>query len=423
MAQQSKVVEERWYGIGEGLLKGITTTWYICSILTRGYSGASFQRFPSRQAAEEWMFHVHGIRNPDLIDLQTAQAAVARAEAADAETALQAIAPLPAAFPSSSPPPSTPPASMGPLLQLLQHSLGDPRTAEALKNLLSSPAASSSARSNDAHAGGPAALPAPLSSPDDPVFSPRAPHTGRKSLVMDWTSDDDAKPSSSWPRPRLTAVPPSSSAASSSTNSTAIEPRVRTVRLAQSSDQAHSAKRARRTSGHLTFVSSAADINDRFVNIQPALDRLHEIFMKGNAVIITEDEIADPGGEQERSDTFMSLDVSGAYTKVTADQTEGCEEMNKSTSKGKGKARAQTVKYERDETTGSASQAVHHPLWKAAKGRGAVLRRNDAEGVDGGNNSDNGGIGDEGDNGDRNDAGSKPKDVDDGDDRDWVSVS
>ncbi|KAF5974337.1 hypothetical protein FCOIX_8349 [Fusarium coicis] len=177
-----------------------------------------------------------------------------------------------------------------------------------------------------------------------------------------------------------------------------------------------------RTSGDLTFVSDAANINDRFVNIQPALDRLHEIFMNGSAVIIAEDEIAAPGGEQERSNTLMGLDLSGASTKVTADKIERCAELNKSTSKGKGKAKVQTVKYERDETTGSASQAAHHPLLKAAKGRGAVLRRNGAEGVDGGNNCDNGGIGDEGDDGDHNDAGSKPKDGDDGDDRDWVSV-
>ncbi|KAG5824884.1 hypothetical protein H9Q74_005018 [Fusarium xylarioides] len=396
MAQQSKVVDERWYGIGNGLLKGITTIWYICSILTKGYSGASYHRFPSRQAAEEWMLHVHQIENPELIDLPRARAAVARAEAAAAETALQAIAPLPAAFLNSSPPLSTPPAY--------------------------GPAASSAASSNDAHAGGSGSLPAPSSSPDHPVLSPRAAHTGRRSLAIDWTSDDDANPSSTRPRPMPTAAPPSSSAASSSTNSTTIEPRVRTARLAQSSDQARSAKRARRTSGDLTFVSDAADINDRFVNIQPALDRLREIFKRGNAATITEDEIATPGGEQERSDTLLRLDISGAYTRVTADQEEWWEEMNKSTSKGKGKARAQTVKYERDETTGSTSRAVHHPLWKAAKGRGAVLRRNDADGVDGGNKSDNGGIGDEGDNGDGDDAGSKPKDGDDGDDSDWVSV-
>ncbi|KAG5754060.1 hypothetical protein H9Q70_003318 [Fusarium xylarioides] len=416
MAQETQATEERWYGIGIGRLLGVTTVWYICSILTRGYPGASFRKFPSRQAAEQWMLHIHEIENPVLIDLAAARAAVAVAEAAAAPRA------LPASVPSSSPPLSTPPAPMGPLLQLLQQSLGDPRTAEALKNLLSSPAASSAASSNDAHAGGSGSLPAPSSSPDRPVFSSQAPHTGRRSLAIDWTSDDDANPSSTRPRPMPTAAPPSSSAASSSTNSTTIEPRVRTARLAQSSDQARSAKRARRTSGDLTFVSDAADINDRFVNIQPALDRLREIFKRGNAATITEDEIATPGGEQERFDTLLRLDISGAYTKVTADQEEWWEEMNKSTSKGKGKARAQALKYERDEATGSTSRAVHHPLWKAAKGRGAVLRRNDADGVDGGNKSDNGGIGDEGDNGDGDDAGSKPKDGDDGDDSDWVSV-
>ncbi|KAF4500968.1 hypothetical protein FAGAP_2829 [Fusarium agapanthi] len=402
MAQQTEVTDERWYGIGDGRLKGITTIWYICSILTRGYSGASYKRFPSRQAAKEWMLRIHGIEDPDLIDLPTAKAAVARAEAA-----VRALVPLPAAFPSSSPPSSTPPLStppapMGQLLELLQQSLGGPRTTEVLKHLLSAPAASSSARSNDALAGGYGPLPAPSSSPDDPVFSLRAPHTGRKSLVIDWTSDDDAKPSSTRARP--TAVPPSSSAASSSTNSTTTEPRVRTVRLAQWSNQARSTKRARRTSGDLTFVSDPADINDPFVNIQPALDRLKEIFMRGNAVLITEDRIAALGDAEERSDTLMRLESGG-------------KEINKSTTKGKDKARAQTtVKYERDESTGGASHAVHHPLWKSAKGRGGVLRCDDAEGVDGGNR-ENGGIGIEGDDGD---AGSKPDD--DGDDSNWVSV-
>ncbi|KAF5532493.1 hypothetical protein FNAPI_12938 [Fusarium napiforme] len=403
MEYQTVDIDERWYGIGDGILKGITTIWHICKILTCHYPGASFKKFATRQAAERWMFHVHGIENPVLIDLAAAKAAVA-------------VAALPAAVPSSSSPLSTPPA-MAQVLQLLQQSLGHPRTAEALRNLLSSPAVASTARSHDAHAGGSGALLAPSSSADDPVFSPRATHRGRKSLVIDCSSDDDAKPSSTVPRPMPAAVPPSSSADSSSTNLTATEPPVQTVRLARSSDQARSTKRARRASGDLTFVSGAVNINDRFVNIQPALDRLHEIFMKGNAVIITEDEITAPGGEQERSTTMMGLDLSGAYTRVTADQIE----MNKSTSKGKGKAKAQTVTYERDETTRSASQAVHHPLWKAAKARGAALRRPDSETVDGGNNSDNGDRM-EGDKGDCNDAGSKPKDGDDGDDRDWVSV-
>ncbi|KAG9500507.1 hypothetical protein J7337_008987 [Fusarium musae] len=402
MAQQSKVVDERWYAIGDGILK--------------------VKKFPSREAAEEWLLSIHGINNPVVIDLASARAAVAVVEAAAAPRVLPAVAAIPAAIPSSSAPSATPPVPMGQVLQLLQQSLGDPRTAEALRNLFSSPAAASSARSNYAHAGSSGTLPAPSSSPDDPVFSPRATHTGRKSLVIDCSSDDDAKPSSTLPSPMPTAVPPSSSAASCSANSTATKPPVRTARLTRSSDQARSAKRARRTSGDLTFGSSAADINDRFVNIQPALDRLHEIFMNGNAVIITEDEITAPGGEEGRSTTSMGLDLSGACTKVTADQIERCAEMNKSTSKGKRKARVQTVKCERDETTRSASRAVHHPFWKAAKGRGAVLRRNDAEGVDGGNNSDNGGIVDEGDNGDGNDAGSKPKNGDDGDDSDWVSV-
>ncbi|KAF5576283.1 hypothetical protein FPANT_11005 [Fusarium pseudoanthophilum] len=422
MAQQSKVVDERWYGIGDGILEGVTDTWYICALLTRRYPGASFRRFSSRKDAEDWLWRIHNIENPVLIDLAAAKAAVAVVEAAAAPIALPAVAAIPAAVPSSSAPSATPPVPMGQILQLLQQSLGDPRTAEALRNLLSSPATASTARSNDAHAGSSGALPVPSSSPDDPVFSPRATHTGRKALVIDCSSDDDAKPSSSRPRPRLTPVPPSSSAASSSTNSTTAEPRVRTVKLARSSDQARSAKRARRMSGELTFAPSAADINDRFVNMQPAFDRLKEILGRGNAVIITEDEIAAPEGEQERSTTMMGLDLSGAYTRVTADQIERWEEMNKSTSKGKGKAKAQTATYGRDEIEDDTPPAIHHPLWKLAKERSAVLRRPDSESVNGGNNSDNGDIGDEGDNDDGKDAGRKPGDGDDGDDSDWVSV-
>ncbi|CVK98611.1 uncharacterized protein FMAN_08551 [Fusarium mangiferae] len=232
-------------------------------------------------------FNFEEISQPVSPSGKPARAAVASEEAAAAVASLPALAPLPAAVPSSSPPSSTPPGSMGQLFQLLQQNFGDARTMEAPKHLLSVPAASSTATSNESLAGGSGALPGPSSSPDDP---PRAPHTGRKSLVIDWTSDEDAKPSSR--RPRSSAVPPPSSAASSSTNSTTTEPHIRTVRLAQSSDQARSAKRARRTSGDLTFVSNAAEINDRFVNIQPALDRLSEIFMRGNAVIITEDRIS-----------------------------------------------------------------------------------------------------------------------------------
>ncbi|KAG4262423.1 hypothetical protein FPRO03_10653 [Fusarium proliferatum] len=134
LEQQLKADEERWYAVGDGRLKGITTIWHICSILTRCYPGAS------------------------------------------------SLAPLPAAVPSSSPPSSTPPGSMGQLFQLLQQKFGDARTMEALKHLLSVPAASSSATSNGSLAGGSGALPGPSSSPDDPVFSPHAPHTGRKSL-------------------------------------------------------------------------------------------------------------------------------------------------------------------------------------------------------------------------------------------------
>ncbi|KAI1010016.1 hypothetical protein LB503_011547 [Fusarium chuoi] len=369
--------------------------------------------FKSRADAEDWLLRMHGLKNRPLINLQMARDAVAAEEAAAAAASLPALAPLPAAVPSSSPPSSTPSGSMGQLFQLLQQNFGDARTMEALKHLLSVPAASSTAAaSNEALAGGSGALPGPSSSPDDPVFSPRAPRSGRKSLVIDWTSDDDAKVSSRRPMPN--AVPPSSSAASSSTNSTTTEPRIRTVRLAQSSDQARSAKRARRTSGDLTFVSDTVDINDRFVNIQPALDRLNEIFMRGNAVIITEDRIAAPEDNEERSDTRMGLDVSGAYNKVTADHIERWEEMNKSTSKGKGKAKAQgTVKYEREGSTGGSSQGFHHPLWKSAQGRDEVLRSDEAEGVDGGNNSNDGGAGDGGDKGDKGD---------DGNDSDWVSV-
>lgn len=364
------------------------------------------------------MMQVHGIENPVLITLAEARAAVAREEEAAAAALLPArparpaLPALPAAVPSSSPPSSTPSDSVGPLLQLLQQNLGDPRTMEALKHFLSVPAASPTARSNDALTGGSGALPGPSSSSDDPVFSPRAPRTGRKSLVIDWTSDDDAKASPRRPMPN--AVAPSSSAASSSTNLTTTEPRIRTVRLAQSSDQARSAKRARRTSGDLTSVSNATDINNRFLNIQPALDRLNEIFMRGNAVIITEDRIAAPEDGEQRSDTLMRLDVSGAYTKVTADHIERWEEMNKSTSKGKGKARAQTtVEYERDGSMGGASQGFHHPLWKLAKGRREVIRCDEAGSADGGNNSNDGGAGDEGDKGDKGD---------DGNDSDWESV-
>ncbi|SCV34485.1 uncharacterized protein FFB14_04952 [Fusarium fujikuroi] len=182
LEQQLKADEERWYAIGDGRSKGITTIWHICSILTRCYPGASFRKFKSRADAEEWMLRVHGIESPDLIDLAAARAAVASEEAAAAAASLPALAPLPAAVPSSSPPSSTPPGSMGQLFQLLQQNFGDARTMEALKHLLSVPAASSTATSNESLAGGSGALPGSSSSPDDPVFSPHVPHTGRKSL-------------------------------------------------------------------------------------------------------------------------------------------------------------------------------------------------------------------------------------------------
>ncbi|KAH7169280.1 hypothetical protein DER46DRAFT_658911 [Fusarium sp. MPI-SDFR-AT-0072] len=72
---------------------------------------------------------------------------------------------------------------------------------------------------------------------------------------------DDATPVSSRPRP--TAVPPSRSAAPSSSSSTAAEPFIRTARLTQSPVHARSLKRARRASGDdVTLGSSTADINE-----------------------------------------------------------------------------------------------------------------------------------------------------------------
>ncbi|KAG7412850.1 hypothetical protein Forpe1208_v008507 [Fusarium oxysporum f. sp. rapae] len=146
---------------------------------------------------------------------------------------------------------------------------------------------------------------------------------------------DDATPVSSRPRP--TAVPPSRSAAPSSSSSTAAEPFIRTARLTQSPVHARSLKRARRASGDdVTLGSSTADINDRFVNILPALLRLVEIFSSGNAVIITEATIPTPGDDERRSDTSMGLDVSGAYNIPDIEET-GCRQE---VVKSKGKAKA-----------------------------------------------------------------------------------
>uniref|UniRef100_A0A0D2YH85 Uncharacterized protein n=1 Tax=Fusarium oxysporum (strain Fo5176) TaxID=660025 RepID=A0A0D2YH85_FUSOF len=254
--------------------------------------------------------------------MAAAKAAVAQRDTATAPPARPA---LPAAVPSSSPPLSTSPDALGQLRQLLQQNLGDTRTIEGLKDLAFLPAAS-----NGALASGSRALPAPSSSPDDPVFSTHAPYTRHKSgnsyeIVIDRTSDsDDAKPFSSRPRP--TAVPSSSSAAPSSASSTAAETSTRTARLAQSPGQARSSKRARRTSGDdTTLGSSTADISGRFVNILPALLRLVDIFSNGNAVIITEARNPTPGDDERRSDTLMGLYVSGAYNIPDIEET-GCRQ-------------------------------------------------------------------------------------------------
>ncbi|KAF5634258.1 hypothetical protein F52700_5980 [Fusarium sp. NRRL 52700] len=369
MGKQSKGDEDRWYGI--------------------------VRKFSSRQAAEEWMLLVHGIENPVLIDLPMANAAVARYETAAAAAALPALAGLPAAAPSS-----PHPAYLGQMLQLLQQDPGDPRTIQAISQLVAARAVTSTGRSNTSLTGGSGTLPAPSSSPDDPVFSPGDLRTGRKSAVIDWASDEDEKPSSSRHKP--TAVPPSSSAASSSTTSTTIEPRIRTARLAKSPSQDRSAKRARRMSDDITMVPQYADMSDRFVNFQPALMRLNEIFKRGNAVIITEDIIAAPGDDGSRSDTIVKLDLSEVYTKPTAKQKD-CEEMNQSTSKNKCKGRAQT-------------NVIHEPWFSKGIPQRVHLGRNVAEGIDDGNNSDNSEISEEGDSGGDKDDGGEPNDGDNGDD-------
>ncbi|KAL5588025.1 hypothetical protein FOVSG1_013161 [Fusarium oxysporum f. sp. vasinfectum] len=301
---------------------GVTTTWDVCLLLTKRVPGTSYKRFPSRQAAEEWLKLVHDIEDAVLLNMAAAKAAVAQRDAATAPPALPA---LPAAVPSSSCPLSTSPDALGQLRQLLQQNLGDTRTIEGLKDLAFLPTAS-----NGALASGSRALPAPSSSPDDPVFSTHAPYTRHKSgnsyqIAIDRTSDsDDAKPFASRPRP--TAVPSSNSAAPSSASSTAAETSIPATRLAQSPGQARLSKRARCTSGDdITLGSSTADISDRFVNILPALLRLVDIFSNGNAVIITEVSKPTPGDDERRSDTLMGLDVSDAYNIPDIEET-GCRQ-------------------------------------------------------------------------------------------------
>ncbi|KAL5620039.1 hypothetical protein FOBRF1_003285 [Fusarium oxysporum] len=283
---------------------GVTTTWDVCLLLTKRVPGTSYKRFPSRQAAEEWLKLVHDIEDAVLLNM-AAKAAVAQRDAATAPPALPA---LPAAVPSSSSPLSTSPDALGQLRQLLQQNLGDTRTIEVLKDLAFLPTAS-----NGALASGSQALPAPSSSPDDPVFrlatqtmqSHLLPGPGRQLFRP------PAQPLHLRPvRPLLKLLP--------------------TTRLAQSPGQARLSKRARCTSGDdITLGSSTADISDRFVNILPALLRLVDIFSNGNAVIITEVSKPTPGDDERRSDTLMGLDVSDAYNIPDIEETGRRQEIVK----------------------------------------------------------------------------------------------
>jgi ribonuclease HI len=66
------MAEKKFYGVRSGRQPGIYTTWAECKKQVDGYGGAVFKSFPTKAAAEEYVFGLGGAKTlpvPDSVDL------------------------------------------------------------------------------------------------------------------------------------------------------------------------------------------------------------------------------------------------------------------------------------------------------------------------------------------------------------------